>query len=163
MLPHQEKASHIYLWNGPFSKHHSFDTGDQSDLHVIIFDEIDAICKVKFCYLYLRHHLYSTIFICLQLPRNSIFLKYNMVPDKNLDFYYHITSPLDKHRVFLPVQISVESARVLVLFSLVLVFEKQIRLICYMSYPLTPTMSSFVSIDLLQFAIFVYWMHHCTA
>ena len=39
----------------------------------------------------LRHHLYSTIFICLQLSHNSIFLKYNMVPDQKLGFQlsYH--------------------------------------------------------------------------
>ena len=162
MLPHQENPSHIYLCNGPFSKHHSFDTGDQSDLHVIIFDEIDAICKVKFCYLY--------VIICILLF--SFACSFHIIPYfsnttwcqiKNLDFNYHITSPLDKHRVLLSVQISVESARVLVLFSIVLVaFEKQIRLICYIS-PLTPLLNSFISVDLLQFATFVNWMHHCTA
>jgi hypothetical protein len=91
MLPHQEKPSHIYLWNGPFSKHHSFDTGDQSDLHVIIFDEIDAICKVKFCSLYFTSSSVFFYFICLQLSQNSIFLKYNMVPDQKLRFQlsYH--------------------------------------------------------------------------
>jgi hypothetical protein len=33
-------------------------TGDQSDLHVIIFHEIDAICKVDFCFLDSHHHVY---------------------------------------------------------------------------------------------------------
>ena len=30
-----------------FYCYHFFFSGDQSDLHVIIFDEIDAICKVR--------------------------------------------------------------------------------------------------------------------
>lgn len=43
------------MWSGPFltiNRGTLFsNTGDQSDLHVIIFDEIDAICKVEFFFL----------------------------------------------------------------------------------------------------------------
>jgi hypothetical protein len=52
----------IFLFGSPFLSLILFfalllNAGDQSDLHVIIFDEIDAICKGGFCFLDSHHHV----------------------------------------------------------------------------------------------------------
>jgi vesicle-fusing ATPase len=70
MLPCPGKISHISVWITLSVQIFFSDllpnTGDQSDLHVIIFDEIDAICKVDLCFLDSNYNVYYT-FVLLSL------------------------------------------------------------------------------------------------